>query len=106
MIHQEEAERKQYIRNYVRSTQFWILSWLCAAMAIGSFFVSSYRSWLLYAAAAISVAAMWPILRVVPYGRNIDLQQKRDRKALLFVFLYVAAIILSAVVYGLYRTSH
>jgi O-antigen ligase len=106
MIHQEEAERKQYIRKYVRSTQFRILSWLCAAMAIGSFFVHSYRLWLLYAAAAISFAAAWPILRLVPYRRTIDLQQKRDKKALAFVFLYVAAIVLSAVVYGLYRTSH
>lgn len=106
MIYQEEVARKEYLRKYLRSTHFRILCWLSAGLTIISIFVSSYRLWLLYAACGISFAAMWPALRILPYRRKIDLRQKNEQKALLIVVLYVAAIILGAIIYGLYRSSH
>ncbi len=97
MTHQVESQRKYYLRQYLRSRYFRILSWLCVGLILGSFFVSSYRLWFLYGAAAISLIAMLPVLRTIP-NRNIDLKKKNERRSLLFIFIYIAAIILGSLI--------
>ncbi len=105
MTQQNEWERKHYLRQYFRSPYVQILSWLCLGLILGSFFVSAYRVWFLFAAAAVSFMAMVPVLRTIP-SRNIDIENKNERRTLLILSIYIAALIIGALIYGLYRTSH
>ena len=90
------TENDNRVRDYLRSTIFRICSWSSAALLAASFFVSSRRPWLLYAAAAVSFYAMLPVLRVVPYSQRIDIHNQRDRRSLLFVGVYLALILAAA----------
>jgi hypothetical protein len=102
----DATDSNQQVRAYLHSTRFRVSSWLCAVLMVVSFFVAPYRLWCLYTAAGMSLIAMLPVLRVIPYRRNLDLEKMQERQRLLFVVLYVAAIIVATILYALYRTKH
>src|SRR5690242_13681188 len=96
---QSSEQQRQYLRQYLRSPRFITASWLCVGLCVGSFFVSAYRLWLLYAACAVSIFAMLPILMRVR-NRNIDLHQQGDRTAMRTTVIGIGTILLIALLYG------
>jgi hypothetical protein len=83
-------------RQYLRSNLFRICSWSSVAFLPVSFLLPSRRVWFIYAAAAVAFGAMLPVLRVVPYSHRLDIQNRRDKRFLVFVGVYVALILVVA----------
>jgi len=98
------TENDNRVRDYLRSTIFRVCSWSSAALLAASFFVSSRRPWLLYAAAAVSFYAMLPVLRVIPYSQRIDIHNQRDRRSLLFVGVFLALILIGGCLVVYFRS--
>jgi hypothetical protein len=61
-----------------------------------SFLVPTHRVWFIYAAAAVAFGGILPVLRVVPYRHSLDIHNRRDKRFLLFVGVYVALILVVA----------
>ena len=96
MTDDRRTENDKRARQYLRSNIFRICSWSGLALVVASFLVHSHRIWFVYAAAAVSFGAALPVLRVVPYGRSLDIHNRRDKRFLLFVSAYVALILVGA----------
>jgi len=100
MPDERSVENDRQARQYLRSNVFRTCSWLSAALLLATFVSRSHRIWFICAAAALSFGAMLPILRIVPYGRSLDIRNQRDRRFLLFVGIYVALILVGACLVG------
>jgi len=98
MADERSIENNKQARQYLRSTGFRICSWSSVALIAAFFLVPNHRVWFLYAAAALSVAAMLPVLRVIPYNHSLDVRSQRDRRFLLSVAVYVGLIVVGALV--------
>lgn len=96
MTDDRSIENNKRARQYLHSNIFRIGSWSGAVLVAASFLVHSHRVWLLYAAAAVSFAAVLPVLRGVPYNHSLDIHDRRDKRFLLFVTAYVALILVGA----------
>jgi hypothetical protein len=79
MADERSVENDKQARQYLRSKGFRICSWSSAALIAVFFLVPNHRVWLLYAAVALSVAAILPVLRVIPYNRSLDVLSKANR---------------------------
>jgi len=93
---ERSTQNNEHARQYLRSKGFRICSWSSAALVAAFFLVPNHRVWFLYAAVALSFAAMLPVLRVIPNNRTFDFHNQRDRRFLLAVALYVGLIIVGA----------
>ena len=89
---ENDKPARQYLRSYI----FRICSWSGVALVAAFFLVPSYRIWFISAAAAVSLGAALPVLRVVPYHRRLDIHNRWDKRFLLFVSAYVALILVGA----------
>src|SRR5262249_5625733 len=98
MADERSIENNKQARQYLRSKGFRICSWASVALIAAFFLVPNHRVWFLYAAAALSVAAMVPALRVIPYNRSLDVRSQRDRRFLLSVAVYVGLVVVGALV--------
>jgi hypothetical protein len=96
MDDERNIQREEHARQYLRSKWFRVCSWSSAALVAAFFLIRNHRVWYLYPAAALSFAAMVPVLRVIRYNDRIDFQSQRDRRFLLFVALYVSLIVVGA----------
>src|SRR5262249_41626638 len=96
MANDRNIENDRRSRQYLRSNLFRICSWSSAGFVGISFLVPSHRMWFIYIAAAVSFGAMLPVLRVVPYSHRLDIHNRRDKRFLVFVGIYVALTLVVA----------
>jgi len=96
MADDRNIENDKRARQYLRSNAFRICSWSSAAFVVISFLVPSHHVWLIYAAAAIAFGGILPVLIVVPYIHRLEIQNRRDRRFLFFVGVYVTIILVVA----------
>jgi hypothetical protein len=88
----------------LRSNVFRISSSLSAALLAASFLAPSHRIWFICAATVVSLAAMLPALRAFPYSHRLDIHNRRDRRFLLFVALYIGLVLVGASVAAYFGT--
>jgi hypothetical protein len=101
MENESISAQRLFVREYLRSWKFRISSWLSLALILA--FVATDRRWLLCTGALVSFAAMLPMLMKIR-NRRLNFKDKADKRALLFTVFFVTAIIVAAVLWGLYAS--
>ena len=106
MAEDRSLEKTKRARQYLRSNVYRICSWSSLALVIASFLVRDHRIWFIYAAGALWFGATLPALRLVPYGHRFDIHNRRDKRVLLLVGVYVALTLLGACLAVYFGSRH
>jgi hypothetical protein len=96
MAEDRSVENNKRARQYLRSNVYRICSWSSLILVVASFLVPSHRIWFIYVAAAVWFSATLPVLRVVPYSHRLDIHNRRDKRFLLFVSVYILLTLVGA----------
>jgi len=106
MAEDRSLENTKRARQYLRSNIYRICSWSSLVLVIASFLARDNRIWLIYAAAAVWFGATLPALRLVPYSHRFDIHNRRDKRVLLLVGVYVAVTLLGACLVAYFGSRH
>ena len=106
MAEDRSIENDKRARQYLRSNAYRICSWSSLALVAASFLVRNHRIWFIYAVAAVWFGATLPVLRLVPYSRRLDIHNRRDKRFLFFVAVYVVLTLLGACLFVYFGSRH
>ena len=93
-------------RQYLRSSVYRICAWSSLALVVASFLVPGHRVLFIFGSAAVWFGATLPVLRLVPYGRRLDIHNQQDKRFLFFVCVYVALTLVAACLVVYFGSRH